>query len=163
MRAGDYSGQELPFIMGMEVAGTIEKVGSEVVYFHEGDRVFGRVRGAHAEVVDCDPEYLMPLPDNLSFEQGAAIPVGWLTAWHALYTVGGMKAGDRVLIEAVGGSVGSAALALAKQAECWTLGTASRDDKLTQTAAMRWSIALKRLCRSARLIPLVATEWILVS
>jgi NADPH:quinone reductase-like Zn-dependent oxidoreductase len=87
-------------------------------------------------VVDCDPEHLMLLPDNLSFEQGAAIPVGWLTAWHALYTVGGMQAGDRVLIEAVGGSVGSAALALAKQAGCWTLGTASRDDKLAQASAM---------------------------
>ena len=104
--------------------------------FTAGDRVFGRVRGAHAEVVDCDPEHLMLLPDNLSFEQGAAIPVGWLTAWHALYTVGGMQAGDRVLIEAVGGSVGSAALALAKQAGCWTLGTASRDDKLAQASTM---------------------------
>ena len=78
----------------------------------------------------------MLLPDNLSFEQGAAIPVGWLTAWHALYTVGGMQAGDRVLIEAVGGSVGSAALALAKQAGCWTVGTASRDDKLEHALAL---------------------------
>jgi NADPH2:quinone reductase len=130
MRAGDYSGQELPFVMGMEVAGIVEAVGNEVSTFVAGDRVFGRVRGAHAEVVDCDPDHLMHLPDNLSFEQGAAIPVGWLTAWHALYTVANMRAGDRVLIEAVGGSVGSAALALAKQAGCWVLGTASRDDKL---------------------------------
>jgi NADPH2:quinone reductase len=136
MRAGDYSGQELPFIMGMEVAGTVEEVGAAVTGFNEGDRVFGRVRGAHAEVVDCDPDHLMLLPDNLSFAQGAAIPVGWLTAWHALYTVGRMKAGDRVLVEAVGGSVGSAALALAKQAGCWALGTASRDDKLAHAASM---------------------------
>ena len=136
MRAGDYSGQELPFVMGMEVAGTIEAVGTGVTGFNEGDRVFGRVRGAHAEVVDCDPDHLMPLPDNLSFAQGAAIPVGWLTAWHALYTVGRMKAGDRILVEAVGGSVGSAALALAKQAGCWAMGTASRDDKLAQATSM---------------------------
>ena len=136
MRAGDYSGQELPFVMGMEVAGTIESVGTGVTGFSEGDRVFGRVRGAHAEVVDCDPDHLMLLPDNLSFAQGAAIPVGWLTAWHALYTVGRMKAGDRILVEAVGGSVGSAALALAKQAGCWALGTASRDDKLAHAASM---------------------------
>jgi len=136
MRAGDYSGQELPFVMGMEVAGTIESVGTGVTGFNEGDRVFGRVRGAHAEVVDCDPDHLMLLPDNLSFAQGAAIPVGWLTAWHALYTVGRMKAGDRILVEAVGGSVGSAALALAKQAGCWALGTASRDDKLAQATSM---------------------------
>ena len=136
MRAGDYSGQELPFVMGMEVAGTVEQIGDGVSGLAVGDRVFGRVRGAHAQVVDCDPEHLMLLPDNLSFEQGAAIPVGWLTAWHALYTVGGMQAGDRVLIEAVGGSVGSAALALAKQAGCWTVGTASRDDKLEHALAL---------------------------
>ena len=136
MRAGDYSGQELPFVMGMEVAGTIESVGTGVTGFNEGDRVFGRVRGAHAEVVDCDPDHLMLLPDNLGFAQGAAIPVGWLTAWHALYTVGRMKAGDRILVEAVGGSVGSAALALAKQAGCWAMGTASRDDKLAQATSM---------------------------
>ena len=136
MRAGDYSGQELPFVMGMEVAGTIESVGAGVTGFSEGDRVFGRVRGAHAEVVDCDPDHLMLLPDNLSFAMGAAIPVGWLTAWHALYTVGRMKAGDRILVEAVGGSVGSAALALAKQAGCWALGTASRDDKLAHASSL---------------------------
>ena len=136
MRAGDYSGQELPFVMGMEVAGTIESVGAGVTGFSEGDRVFGRVRGAHAEVVDCDPDHLMLLPDNLSFAMGAAIPVGWLTAWHALYTVGRMKAGDRILVEAVGGSVGSAALALAKQAGCWALGTASRDDKLAHASLL---------------------------
>jgi len=136
MRAGDYSGQELPFVMGMEVAGTVEQIGDDVSGLAVGDRVFGRARGAHAEVVDCDPEHLMLLPDSLSFEQGAAIPVGWLTAWHALYTVGGMQAGDRILIEAVGGSVGSAALALAKQAGCWTVGTASRDDKLEHALAL---------------------------
>ena len=136
MRAGDYSGQELPFVMGMEAAGTVEAVGVGVSGFNEGDRVFGRVRGAHAEVVDCDPDHLMLLPDNLSFAQGAAIPVGWLTAWHALHTVGRMKAGDRILVEAVGGSVGSAALALAKQAGCWAVGTASRDDKLAYATSM---------------------------
>jgi len=136
MRAGDYSGQELPFVMGMEVAGIVEEVGAQVAEFKPGDRVFGRVRGAHAEVVDCDPEHLMRLPDNLSLAQGAAIPVGFLTAWHALYTVGNMTAGERILVEAVGGSVGSAALALAKQAGCWTLGTASREDKLDRATAM---------------------------
>ena len=136
MRAGDYSGQELPFVMGMEVAGTIEEVGEGVTGLSRGDRVFGRARGAHADMVDCDPDHLMLLPDNLSFVQGAAIPVGWLTAWHALYTVGGMKAGDRILVEAVGGSVGSAALALAKQAGCWALGTASRDEKLAHAVSM---------------------------
>ena len=148
MRAGDYSGQELPFVMGMEVAGTVEEVGAAVTGLNEGDRVFGRVRGAHAEVVDCDPDHLMLLPDNLSFAQGAAIPVGWLTAWHALYTVGRMKTGDRVLVEAVGGSVGSAALALARQAGCWALGTASRDDKLAHAASMGCDALVNYTCDS---------------
>ena len=81
MRAGDYSGQELPFVMGMEVAGTIEAVGEGVTGFREGDRVFGRVRGPTRKLwTVTDPGLL---PDNLSFAQGAAIPVGWLTAWHA--------------------------------------------------------------------------------
>jgi NADPH:quinone reductase-like Zn-dependent oxidoreductase len=148
MRAGDYSGQELPFIMGMEVAGSVEQVGREVADFKVGDRVFGRVRGAHAEVVDCDPAHLMPLPDNLSYAQGAAIPVGWLTAWHALYTVGRMAPGDRVLVEAVGGSVGSAALALAKQAGCWTLGTASRNDKLACATGLGCDAVVNYTCES---------------
>ena len=148
MRAGDYSGQELPFVMGMEVAGSVEQVGREVAGFKVGDRVFGRVRGAHAEVVDCDPAHLMPLPENLSYTQGAAIPVGWLTAWHALYTVGRMAPGDRVLVEAVGGSVGSAALALAKQAGCWTLGTASRNDKLARATALGCDAVVNYTCES---------------
>ena len=148
MRAGDYSGQELPFVMGMEVAGSVEQVGREVAGFKVGDRVFGRVRGAHAEVVDCDPVHLMRLPENLSYTQGAAIPVGWLTAWHALYTVGRMAPGDRVLVEAVGGSVGSAALALAKQAGCWTLGTASRNDKLARATALGCDAVVNYTCES---------------
>lgn len=148
MRAGDYSGQELPFVMGMEVAGSVEQVGREVAGFKVGDRVFGRVRGAHAEVVDCDPAHLMRLPENLSYTQGAAIPVGWLTAWHALYTVGRMAPGDRVLVEAVGGSVGSAALTLAKQAGCWTLGTASRNDKLARATALGCDAVVNYTCES---------------
>ena len=72
----------------------------------------------------------MHLPKNLSFIEGAAIPVGWLTAWHALHTVAEVQRDQRVLIEAVAGSVGSAALQLARDAGCWVAVTASRDEKL---------------------------------
>lgn len=130
MRAGTYSGQPLPFVMGMEGAGVVAGVGANVDDFAVGDRVFGRARGCHAERVLFDAEHLMRLPDNLSFAEGAAIPVGWLTAWHAIHTVARAKPGDRVLVEAVGGSVGSAALQIAKQHGCWVAGTASRDAKL---------------------------------
>ena len=132
MRAGTYSGQPLPFVLGMEGAGVVTGLGAGVDEFAVGDRVFGRARGCHAEQVLFDVEHLMPLPDNLSFAEGAAIPVGWLTAWHAVHTVGEAKPGERVLVEAVAGSVGSAALQIAKQHGCWVAGTASRDDKLAQ-------------------------------
>lgn len=129
MRAGTYSGQELPFVMGMESAGVVEAIGSQVTGFAIGDRIFGRARGSHATHVLFDAAHALPLPDTLSFVEGAAIPVGWLTAWHALMTVAKARAGEKVLIEAVASSVGSAALQIAKWQGCWVAGTASRQDK----------------------------------
>ncbi|MBI1761033.1 MAG: zinc-binding dehydrogenase [Acidobacteria bacterium] len=135
MRAGNFFGQELPFVMGMESAGVVEAVGEGVTGFKAGDRVFGRARGSHAEKVLMGAEHALHLPDNLTFEQGAAIPVGWLTAWHGLITVAQLKPGQRVLIEAVASSVGSAALQIAKWRNAWVAGTASRDDKVQKALA----------------------------
>lgn len=134
MRSGTYSGQEVPFLLGMEMAGIVDAVGPDVVGTEIGDAVFGRARGAHSEFVCVDVAHLFAKPTSLSFEQAAAIPVGWLTAWHALRTVAPGKAGDRVLIEAVASSVGSAALQIAKHQGCWVAGTASRDDKLAKAS-----------------------------
>ncbi len=130
MRSGTYAGQELPFVLGMEAAGVVAGLGEGVTGFEVGQRVFGRARGAHADYVLFDARHLMPLPERLSFEEGAAIPVGWLTAWHALHTVADARRGQRVLIEAVGSSVGSAALQVARRLGCWVAGTASRDEKV---------------------------------
>lgn len=135
MRAGTYSGQHLPFVMGMESAGFVEAVGPGVSGFAVGDRVFGRARGSHATHVLFDAEHALPLPDTLSFEQGAAIPVGWLTAWHALVTVANAQPGQRVLIEAIASSVGSAALQIARSRGAGVWGTASRDDKCDRARA----------------------------
>lgn len=135
MRAGTYSGQALPFVMGMESAGVVEALGPNVTGFSVGDRVFGRARGSHATHVLFDAPHTLPLPDNLSFVEGAAIPVGWLTAWHALMTVAKARSGEKVLIEAVASSVGSAALQIAKWQGCWVAGTASRDDKCARAIA----------------------------
>ena len=130
MRAGNYSGQTLPFIMGMEAAGDVLAIGDHVRGIKVGDRVFGRARGAHAEQVLIHQDHVMLLPDCLSYVEGAAIPVGWQTAWHALHTVAKLQKGERVLIEAVASSVGSAALQIAKQEQAWVAGTASKDEKL---------------------------------
>jgi NADPH:quinone reductase-like Zn-dependent oxidoreductase len=113
----------------MESAGEVRALGADVDQFVVGQRVFGRARGSHAEQVVFDPRHLMPLPERLSFEQGAAIPVGWLTAWHALMTVADLQPGHRVLIEAIGSSVGSAALRVAQWRGCWVAGTASTASK----------------------------------
>lgn len=136
MRAGTYSGISLPQVLGIEGAGVIEKVGAGVTGFKPGDRVMVRTRGCHAEKVLADVRRVMHLPENLSFEQGAAIPAGWHTAWHALVTMANAQPGKKVLIEAVASSVGSAALQIAKHRGCWVGGTASQDAKLKK--AKEW-------------------------
>jgi NADPH:quinone reductase-like Zn-dependent oxidoreductase len=135
MRAGTYSGVSAPFVLGMESAGEVLAVAADVSEFSVGQRVFGRARGSHAELVIFDARHLMPLPERLSFEQGAAIPVGWLTAWHALITVARLEPGQRVLIEAIGSSVGSAALQIARWQACWVAGTASSAAKTARAVA----------------------------
>lgn len=136
MRAGTYSGITLPQVLGIECGGVIEHVGPGVTGFKAGDRVLARSRGTHAEKVVADARKVMHLPGNLSFEQGAAIPAGWHTAWHALVTMANAQPGKRVLIEAVASSVGSAALQIAKHRGCWVGGTASQDAKLKK--AKEW-------------------------
>jgi tumor protein p53-inducible protein 3 len=79
-----------------------------------------------------DEAVALHMPEGMSFTDAAAIPVGWHTAWHALHTIGQLRRGERVLIEAAGSSVGSAALQIAKAHGCWTAVTASRDDKLAK-------------------------------
>jgi NADPH:quinone reductase-like Zn-dependent oxidoreductase len=97
--------------------------------------VFGRARGSHAEAVLFEDQLAMPMPEGMSFTDAAAIPVGWHTAWHALHTVAQLKPGQRVLIEAIGSSVGSAALQIARDMDCWIGVTASRDEKLERARA----------------------------
>jgi NADPH:quinone reductase-like Zn-dependent oxidoreductase len=106
-----------PVVVGYEVAGTREDTGERVMA--------GTMFGGYAERVAVDERDIVPLPDGLSFEQGAAIPVNYSTAWEGLLGYGPLGAGDRVLIHAAAGGVGIAATQIAKSrgAEVW--GTAS--------------------------------------
>ncbi len=158
MRAGTYSGQPLPYVAGMEGAGIVTAVGDGVSDFKPGQRVFGRARGCHAEYVLFNSEHLFALPDNLSFVEGAAIPVGWLTAWHALHTVARIERGNKVLVEAVASSVGSAALQIAKAHDCWVAGTASRDDKLQAAEPFGLDLAINYKTQSVSEAVLAATD-----
>lgn len=106
-----------PCVMGYEVAGTIESVGEGVSEHAVGDRVVAGTRfGGQAELVSVPASQALPLPDRLSFEQGAAFPVNYGTAYAALVLVGSLREGSRVLIHAAAGGVGISAIQIARNA-----------------------------------------------
>jgi NADPH:quinone reductase-like Zn-dependent oxidoreductase len=117
---------KVPCVVGYEVAGTIEAVGDGIDALRIGQRVLAGTRfGGYAEIVNVAAADTVALPDSLSFEQGAAIPVNYSTAWAALHGYGSLRAGERVLIHAAAGGVGIAAVQLAKAAAAEVHGTAS--------------------------------------
>jgi NADPH:quinone reductase-like Zn-dependent oxidoreductase len=116
----------LPCVLGYEVAGEVEAVGEGVEGIATGDRVLAPTRfGGQAELVTVAADQVIPLPDDLSFEQGAAFPVNYGTAYAALVLMAGAREGERVLIHAAAGGVGTAAVQLAKARGCEIFGTAS--------------------------------------
>ncbi len=115
-----------PCVLGYEVAGEVESVGEGVSDHAAGDRVMAPTRfGGQAELVTVPAEQVLPLPEALGFEQGAAFPVNYGTAQAALFVMGGLKQGERVLIHAAAGGVGIAATQLARNAGAEIFGTAS--------------------------------------
>jgi NADPH:quinone reductase-like Zn-dependent oxidoreductase len=115
-----------PCVLGYEVAGEVESVGEGVSEFAVGDRVVGGTRfGGQAELVTVPEAQAFALPADLSFEQGAAIPVNYGTAYAALILMGSLRKGDRVLIHAAAGGVGISATQIARNAGAEIFGTAS--------------------------------------
>jgi NADPH:quinone reductase-like Zn-dependent oxidoreductase len=115
-----------PSVVGYEVAGTVAAVGDGVDASRVGERVLAGTRfGGYAEIVNVAAADSLALPDAVSFEQGAAVPVNYATAWAALHGYGSLRAGERVLIHAAAGGVGTAAIQFAKAAGAEVHGTAS--------------------------------------
>lgn len=115
-----------PCVLGYEVAGEVESVGEGVADHEVGDRVMAGTRfGGQAELVTVPAEQVLPLPERLSFEQGAAFPVNYGTAYAALVVMGSLREGARVLIHAAAGGVGIAATQIARNARAEIFGTAS--------------------------------------
>ncbi|MFD1349136.1 NAD(P)H-quinone oxidoreductase [Oceanobacillus caeni] len=109
------SGYAKSAILGVEVAGIVEKT-SETSHFKIGDRVMGLVNGGgYAEYAVMPANRALKIPDNLSFEEAAAIPEVFLTAYQTLYWIGKLKRHETVLIHAGASGVGTAAIQLAKQ------------------------------------------------
>ena len=115
-----------PCVLGYEVAGVVESAAEGVDSPKVGDRVVAGTRfGGHSSMVAVPAEQALPLADGLSFEQGAAIPVNYVTAYCGLVIMGGVSKGDRVLIHAAAGGVGTAAIQVARLNEAEIFGTAS--------------------------------------
>lgn len=117
---------KLPAVVGYEIAGTVDAVGDGVDESRVGQRVLAGTRfGGYSEIVNVAASDSVVLPDAVSFEQGAAVPVNYATAWAGLHGYGSLQAGERVLIHAAAGGVGIAAIQFAKAAGAEIHGTAS--------------------------------------
>jgi NADPH:quinone reductase-like Zn-dependent oxidoreductase len=118
---------KLPAVVGYEFAGVVESLGDGAEGVEVGQRVLGGARfGCYAELVATDVANLVPLPDDWSFEEGAALPVNYTTAYAGLVRYGSIRPGEHVLIHAAAGGVGIACTQIAKLSEAGTIyGTAS--------------------------------------
>jgi len=116
-----------PCVLGYEGAGIVDALGHGVRSPEIGTRVvFMKRFGAHADCVCVPAEFAVPMPDSMSFEHGAALPVNYLTAYHMLFRVARVRSGDSVLIHMAAGGVGTAALQLCRTVPGITIfGTAS--------------------------------------
>lgn len=148
----------LPHVNGCEVTGTVESVGGAVTGLTRGQRVIifpgfscgtcefclrgertvclrygylGAARdGGYAELVKAPAANIVPLPEAISFEAGAAVPLAMLTSWHALIAQAQLRPGQTVLVQAAGSGVGSAAIQIARLVGARVMTTVGSDDKL---------------------------------
>src|ERR1700675_2003988 len=125
----DHRPYVFPLILGWDVSGTIEANGLDGTRFKNGDEVYARSdiarNGAYAQYIVAKQVEVAQKPKVIDHIRAAAIPLAALTAWQALFDAGGLSAGQRVLIHAAAGGVGSFAVQLAKWKGAYVIGTAS--------------------------------------
>jgi NADPH:quinone reductase-like Zn-dependent oxidoreductase len=119
-----------PFVLGWDVAGVVVDMGFGVTLFEPGDRVFGmpwfpRAASAYAEFVTAPSRQFARIPNELSFEEAAALPLAALTAWQALVETAELGPGQTILIHGASGGVGHLAVQIAKARGATVIGTAS--------------------------------------
>lgn len=159
-----------PFILGVEVVGRIAALGDGVEGWQVGERVMpyllgtcsecrycktGReslcltpgfigfsTSGGYAEKLACPARQLIRVPDGLSDEAAAATQIAFATAWHMLFTRGGLQPGETVLVNAVGSGIGSAAVQLAKLAGAFVIGNAGSDEKLARAKELGLDVGI---------------------
>jgi synaptic vesicle membrane protein VAT-1 len=165
---------KIPCVVGYEVSGTVDTVGSGVNRSWVGRNVFTLTRfGGYSDVVVVPEKQVLAKPDSLSHEQAAAIPVNYLTAWQLLVVMGSLKREEAVLIHNAGGGVGLAAIDIARHIGATIYGTASSgkhtfliERGLHEAIDYRtkdWAVELDRLTngKGVALIvdPLGGTHW----
>ena len=129
-RTGLYPSDALPFTPGMEGAGTVEAVGPGVSEVAVGDRVaYAMEKGSYAEAALVPSWKLVPLPDELDFEQGAAAMLQGMTAHYLAYSTYSLEEGDTALVHAAAGGVGLLLIQVAKRLGAKVIGTVSTEEK----------------------------------
>lgn len=128
-KENDQFGVKLPAILGWDAAGIIEEVGAGVTAFKPGDEVYAMPNfprdGTYAEYAIAQAGEVAMKPKSLGFTEAAAVPMGSLTAWQGIFDQGNLQAGQRILIHAAAGGVGSFAVQFAKWGGAYVIGTAS--------------------------------------
>ena len=128
---GPTAGAPLPLIMGWDVAGTIIGVGADVRTREVGQKVVATLpQGGYAEMVAVHEAGTVPMPDNISFDEAASIPIVFLTSWFALLQVADLREGETALIQSAGSGVGMAGIQIAKHTGCTVITTAGSQEKL---------------------------------
>jgi NADPH:quinone reductase-like Zn-dependent oxidoreductase len=125
-----FVGSERPAILGWDIAGDVVAKADDVPDFEIGDAVFGLTHGkGYAEYVAAQASLMVHKPENISYEDAAAMPVVGIAAWEALVKFGKVKKGDKVLIHAASGGVGYIAVQLAKYLGATVIATSSAKNR----------------------------------
>jgi NADPH2:quinone reductase len=143
---GTYDPTQKPadrIIAGLEAAGEVAAIGKDVSGFAKGDRIMGTCRGGYAEFTTLDHRLAIPVPERLSWEEAATIPVAYMTEHNALITNGRLKAGETVLVNAASSGVGVAAIQIAKFCGAKiVIGTASTPKKLAALTTLGMDLGI---------------------
>ena len=134
-RAGEAGDEQLPLplIVGWEVAGVVKAVGDLVQNVRQGDRVVAIIpSGGYAEMAAPIAQAIVTIPQSLSFEEAAGIPVVFMTAWFALVKKAALRTGETALVQAAGSGVGVAGVQIAKHVGARVIATAGSDEKLAR-------------------------------
>jgi len=132
-----------PRLLGSDVSGEVHAVGAGVTGFKPGDRVMGRGRGACSEYARLPVHQAVRMPERLTWEQAAALPVVYITAYEILYPYGKLKAGESLLVVGASSGVGVACVQLGKLIGARVLGTSGSAEKLAKLKAIGLDVGIQ--------------------